>query len=92
MTVQTLFTENAAFRKLPPQAQKVMRFAAQNGSISTREAFIDLDIGQGSLTKKVTQIGRAGFRVVRERRQHPVTGRQYTRYFFHDGVLEGAAA
>lgn len=87
----TQFQEDSRFGDLPPLAQRVMRFAAQNGSISTREAFLDLDTGQASFTKRVTQIERAGYHVERVRRTHPVTGRQYTRYYFYDSSPQEAA-
>ena len=67
---------------LSPLARKVVNHILAAGSISAREAMADLGITSASLTRRLTDIEKAGIPVTRERRTHPITGKQYTRYSF----------
>jgi len=69
---------------LSPGANRVLKFIAKADSISAREAMIDLDMAQGTLTKNICRIEDAGYRVVRKVSLHPVTRTRYTRYYVHD--------
>lgn len=86
--MNTLSTEYPAYTALPPYAKSIVNFVQKNGSISAREAVLDLDMHQGSLTKGVSLIRKAGYLVRTESRFNPVTGRPYTRYYVEAPVLE----
>lgn len=64
---------------LTPQAQKVLAFLEKTGSITQREAIIDLSVQ--SLTRRITELRDAGYDIEREDRNHPTTGQRYARYF-----------
>lgn len=72
--------------KLTPLAQRIVSFAEGNGgTISAREALLDLDITSSSLTRRITEIelfGRPGYHyeVERERKVNSATRKRYTRY------------
>jgi len=82
--------------KLTPLASRIIDFTKKNGgAISAREALIDLDITSASLTRRITEIEalnhpprfegdediRPVYSVDRQRKNNPVTGKRYTRYF-----------
>ena len=82
---------------LTPLSRKVVDFALGNGgAISAREALLDLDITSASLTRRLTEIESHGtwgqnqegtdvfcptYKVTRQRKHNPNTGKRYTRYF-----------
>jgi hypothetical protein len=64
-----------------PLAKKVYQFMLTNGgSISSREAYLDLDITSASLARRITELKRAGYKVEAQRLINPATEKQYTRY------------
>lgn len=63
---------------LTPQARTVLNHIKSAGSITQREAILDHSIQ--SLTRRITELNAKGFPVVREDRNHPVTGQRYARY------------
>lgn len=65
---------------LSPQAGRLVRHMARTGSISAREAMLDLDMTSATLARRVCDLEEVGIAVERERRIHPVSGRHYTRY------------
>ena len=65
---------------LPPLARKVLLHMQKAGSISAREALLDLDITSASLTRRICDLEEAGVNVERVRKIHPTTGKRYTRY------------
>lgn len=69
----------AAF-DLSPQARAIVAHMLKTGSISARDALIDLGIGGNSLTRRIGDIKEAGIAVEHERKIHPTTGQRYTRY------------
>lgn len=60
------------------QHQKILRHIKENGSITQREAFIDYSIQ--SFTKRISELRDMGYEIRGERRKHPVTKQEYTRY------------
>jgi DNA-binding MarR family transcriptional regulator len=70
---------------LSAQAQTVLQYMRRAGTISARDAMADLDMTSATLSRRICDIEQEGFRVIRERRQHPVTGKRYTRYSLADG-------
>ncbi|HWL80085.1 MAG TPA: helix-turn-helix domain-containing protein [Roseomonas sp.] len=65
---------------LSPQALLVHDHIERTGSISAREAMSDYSITSATLARRVCDLEQAGVRVRRLRREHPITGRKYTRY------------
>ena len=65
-------------KKLSPQAQTVFNHMCTAGSITQREAILDHSVQ--SLTRRITEIQDAGYRVSREDKRHPVTDQRYARY------------
>lgn len=70
----------ARFSNLSPQAQLIYKHMSRAQTISAREALADHGITSATLARRVCDIEKEGFKVNRERRNHPVTGRSYTRY------------
>lgn len=68
------------FMALSPLAQKMVQHMRRAGSISAREAMNDYGVSSGSMVRRICDIEEAGFKVKRDKRKHPMTGRQYTRY------------
>lgn len=68
------------FSALSPLAQKMVQHMRRAGSISAREAMNDYGVSSGSMVRRICDIEEAGFKVKRDKRKHPMTGRQYTRY------------
>lgn len=69
-----------AVMNLSPQARTIYDHLAKTGSISAREALLDLGIGGNALTRRILDLKEAGFEIKHERKNHPVTGQRYTRY------------
>ncbi len=67
---------------LSPQAVKLFdnMAARPNKSISAREAVLDLDMTSAVLTRRICDLEQTGVRIERNRLQHPITGKRYTRY------------
>lgn len=68
------------FSALTDQARKVYQHMKKAGHITARAAMADYGISSGALTKRITDIQRAGFEVKKERARHPIHQRLYTRY------------
>ena len=64
---------------MTPLAKKILEHMLSQGSISAREALLDLDVTSASLTRRITEISKE-YVVVRERKTNPATGKRYTRY------------
>lgn len=69
-----------AFSSLSAQAQKIFLHMQRAGSISAREAMNDYGITSAALARRVCDIEETGFGIARDRKDHPVTGKRYTRY------------
>jgi 16S rRNA A1518/A1519 N6-dimethyltransferase RsmA/KsgA/DIM1 with predicted DNA glycosylase/AP lyase activity len=65
---------------LSPQARVIFDHLVKTGSISAREALLDLGIGGNALTRRIKDLKEAGFTIEHERRVHPATNQRYTRY------------
>lgn len=65
---------------LSPQANRLARYIIRTGSVSAREAMIDLDMTSATLARRVCDLEEVGIAVIRERRRHPASGKAYTRY------------
>jgi biotin operon repressor len=51
--------------------------------LTVREAMIEYSIS--SLTKRIQELREMGYDIESVRREHPVTGQRYTRYFLLEG-------
>lgn len=67
---------------LTPQAATLLRHLNAAGSITQREAMADHSIQ--SLTKRVSELRRAGIPISTVNRKHPVTNQRYARYYLVD--------
>jgi hypothetical protein len=67
--------------KLTPQARKVLTHLSTTGTLSQREAIMDLSVQ--SLTRRITELRDAGFNVAGAWKLHPTTGQRYMRYSFN---------
>lgn len=67
---------------LSPQALAVLSHLRKVGrkGVSAREAQFDLDITSATLARRICDLEEAGIEVTRVRKNHPTTGRKYTRY------------
>lgn len=63
---------------LSPQCQIVLKHLMAAGSITQREALMDHSVQ--SLTRRVTDLVRAGYDIAKESKTHPITGQRYMRY------------
>lgn len=68
--------------KLTPRAKQVLDYLQTKGDASAREALLDLDINSGSLTRRITELREAGYKVRSEAKTHPVSKRRYIRYHY----------
>jgi hypothetical protein len=66
--------------KITPQARTVLQHMSNAGTITQREALIDHSVQ--SLTRRITELRDAGFKIEGRWKQHPITGQRYTRYSF----------
>lgn len=64
---------------LTPQAVGLLKHMVFHGSVTQREALLDL--GVQSLTKRVSEL-RKHFVIVSDRRVHKTTEQRYVRYFY----------
>ena len=64
--------------RLSPQAGIVLAHLHRAGSITQREAILDHSIQ--SLTRRITELNDKGYPVLREDKNHPITGQRYARY------------
>lgn len=62
------------------QNQMLLSHLRRTGSITLREAL--LDHGIQCLTKRIQELRDAGYKIISERKNHPITGQRYTRYRF----------
>jgi hypothetical protein len=68
--------------KLMNQQKSILFQMLKSGSITLREAMVDLSVQ--SLTGQVANLRKKGFNIKSEVKKHPVTGQQYTRYHLKD--------
>lgn len=71
--------EAAARQNLTPQARSLLDYLKRTGSVTQREALLDLQIQ--SLTKRISEL-RKGFVIVSDQRTHKTTQQRYVRYFY----------
>jgi len=67
-------------RSTSPQAVKVLQYMERNGSISAREATMDLDVTSATLARRICDLEAEGVPITRQRKTNPATGKRYTRY------------
>lgn len=60
------------------QTEKILKHMREAGHITQRQAMMDYSIQ--SLTRRICDLQEKGHRIHKERRKHPVTGQEYTRY------------
>lgn len=63
-----------------PLASEVYRYMRRVGHIDSYGAMMDLGIGGGSLTRRITELAEAGFRIKKTRKCRSYNGRSYTQY------------
>ena len=64
--------------------RQIVGYMIKNGSISAREAMLDLDITSASFSRRVCDLEEMGYVIIRERKKHLVTAKRYTRYSIQD--------
>lgn len=64
---------------LTPQAASLLKYIQAHGSVTQREALLDLSIQ--SLTKRIHEL-RRHFVIVSDHRVHKTTQQRYVRYFY----------
>lgn len=62
------------------QNEKILNHINAQGSISQREAIMDYSIQ--SLTARISELRRKGYKIKTRHYNHPVTGQPYARYSF----------
>ncbi len=72
--------------KLTPQAALLLQYITTHGSVTQREALMDLKIQ--SLTKRVSEL-RNYFDIATEFRHHKTTGQRYARYHYRGWRSDG---
>lgn len=77
------FSVLAKALKVTPLARKVLAHIESAGSISAREAMIDLGITGNSLSRRLTELEDNGIKIIRKKKKHPITGQPFTRYSLH---------
>jgi len=65
---------------MTPQAKKLLRHLETAGSITAREALLDLDMTSATLARRICDLEKAGHCIFRESRVNPATGKRYTHY------------
>ena len=66
------------------QHKMIIKHLETTNGITVREAMIEYSIS--SLTKRIHELRGMGYDIESIRKQHPVTGQRYTRYFLLDEV------
>lgn len=64
---------------MSPETARLLKYLRKQGSVSAREAMLDLNIG--SATKAIHRLRTAGFDVQTHERTNPATGQSYARYY-----------
>jgi biotin operon repressor len=64
---------------MTPETSRLLKYLRKQGSVSAREAMLDLNIG--STTKAIHRLREAGFEVQTHPRTNPATGQSYARYY-----------
>lgn len=60
----------------------VLNHLKRTSTISVQEGFNDHGLSGGHLTKIISNLRKAGYKIDRKFRKHPVTGKRYARYYF----------
>ena len=60
------------------QNEMILNHLQTTGSISLREAVMDYSIQ--SLTKRISELRKAGWKILTEEHHHPITNQKYARY------------
>lgn len=71
---------------LPKREYAVYRYMKKTGSISARDAMIDLDMTSATLARRICDLEKHGYQIIRHQKVHPVSGRLYTRYSIIEAV------
>ncbi len=73
-------------RVMATQAHKVYRHMNRTGSISAREAMDDYSMTSATLARRICDLEEDGFKIIRTRKNHPLTGLKYTRYSLEESI------
>lgn len=71
--------DREARAQLSPQALDLLTYLQRTGSITQREALLDLQVQ--SLTKRISEL-RKHYVIVSDHRKHKTTAQRYVRYFY----------
>lgn len=72
------------YGNLTPLCKTVFQHMKRCGSISAREAMSDHGVTSASLARRICDLEAEGFKIKRTRKEHPLTGKAYTRYELAD--------
>lgn len=75
---QTLIVPKAVQDLLTPQAFRILKHLGRTGSITQREALLDLSVQ--SLTRRITEL-RSFYEITSVTRYNRSTGQRYMRYY-----------
>ena len=67
-------------QKLSSQANTVLNFMEQAGSITAREAMLEFSITSAALSRRIKDMKEVGIEIVHTPKRHPTTNQRYTRY------------
>ena len=65
---------------ITPRAQEVLDYIKKTGHITGQQAAMNLDMPSGSLTRRITELNRAGYTIETEIKANPATNRRYASY------------
>jgi hypothetical protein len=66
---------------ITPLAAVVCKFILEHGYVTAERAWDHLGkMPSGSLTRRITELHKAGYHVRKQRCKNPINGRRYTRY------------
>lgn len=71
---------NFKFANLTPLAQRILQHMEKAGSISALDAMATYGVSSASLARRICDLEEQGVKIGRTRKEHPITGRKYTRY------------
>lgn len=69
---------------MSPMSLKVLTHMRKTGSITGREAILEYSVQ--SLTKEINRLREAGYNILTQIKNHPITGQRYARYLLKDST------
>ena len=78
--------------RLTPLANKIVKHMVRRGYITARDALLDYSITSASLSRRICDIEKAGYVILRTRTTHPINKQRYTRYSIDTEAMAETAA